>query len=180
MTVAEAAVEEVSEAPEQVAAATAAEEIPFEVVPKPRRRRRWEGQAAALAAPVDACIRSTGCASDAQCADLRHAREDAPAELAATDAGEASAQPEEVVLVMSTSGGRHWGVNVAAYHPVRGRAGAFCARNWRKGATLNDSLRKVSERGGGYDANFMGPDAEQADLACRRLQARAIQCFTIV
>jgi D-alanyl-D-alanine carboxypeptidase len=46
-------------------------------------------------------------------------------------------------------------------------------------ATLNESLRKVSERSGGYDANFMGLTQDQADLACRRLQARAIQCFTI-
>jgi D-alanyl-D-alanine carboxypeptidase len=45
--------------------------------------------------------------------------------------------------------------------------------------TLQDGLRKVVAQGGGYDANFMGLTREQADLACRRLQARAIQCFTI-
>jgi len=46
-------------------------------------------------------------------------------------------------------------------------------------ATLNDGLRKVVERGGGYDANFVGLTQDQADLACRRLQARAVQCFTM-
>ena len=33
-------------------------------------------------------------------------------------------------------------------------------------------LRKVVERKGGYDANFMGLSQENADLACRRLQSR--------
>jgi D-alanyl-D-alanine carboxypeptidase len=46
-------------------------------------------------------------------------------------------------------------------------------------ATLNDGLRKILQKGGGYDANFMGLSQDQADLACRRLQARAIQCFTL-
>ena len=40
-------------------------------------------------------------------------------------------------------------------------------------------VRKVVNRSNGYDANFMGLTQEQADLACRRLQARALQCFTI-
>lgn len=45
--------------------------------------------------------------------------------------------------------------------------------------TLAEGLRKIIDRPGGYDANFMGLTQDQADLACRRLQARAIQCFAI-
>ncbi len=87
--------------------------------------------------------------------------------------------PEEVVLVMSTSGGRSWGVNVGRFSSRSEAERALLRTQLAESATLNDSLRKVSERGGGYDANFMGLSQDQADLACRRLQARAIQCFTI-
>ena len=80
---------------------------------------------------------------------------------------------------MSTSGGRHWGVNVGRFTTRSEAERALLRTQLAESATLNDSLRKVAERGGGYDANFMGLSQEQADLACRRLQARAIQCFTI-
>jgi D-alanyl-D-alanine carboxypeptidase len=106
---------------------------------------------------------------------------DSPAEetvLASADPAPA-AEPEEVVLVMSTSGGRHWGVNVGRFTTRSEAERALLRTQLAESATLNDSLRKVSERGGGYDANFMGLSQDQADLACRRLQARAIQCFTI-
>ena len=46
-------------------------------------------------------------------------------------------------------------------------------------ATLGESLRKVVPRGSGYEANFFGLSQDEADLACRRLQARGQQCFTI-
>jgi D-alanyl-D-alanine carboxypeptidase len=46
-------------------------------------------------------------------------------------------------------------------------------------ATLAGSLRKVSEKGGGYDANFLGLSQEAAELACRRFAARSIPCLTL-
>ena len=45
--------------------------------------------------------------------------------------------------------------------------------------SLDGALRKVVARNGGFEANFMGLSRDQADLACRRLQARALQCFTV-
>ena len=45
-------------------------------------------------------------------------------------------------------------------------------------ATLNASLRKVVERKDGLDATFAGLTQDQADLACRRLNARGIECTT--
>ena len=92
---------------------------------------------------------------------------------------EASQDAPEVVTRISTSGGRHWGINVGRY-PSRASAERQLLKTaLAETATLNDSLRKVVERGGEYDANFVGLTQDQADLACRRLQARAVQCFTM-
>jgi D-alanyl-D-alanine carboxypeptidase len=85
----------------------------------------------------------------------------------------------EIVTRISTSGGRHWGVNVGRFTSRGSAERALLKIQLAESATLNDGLRKVVERGGGYDANFMGLAQDQADLACRRLQARAVQCFTI-
>jgi D-alanyl-D-alanine carboxypeptidase len=85
----------------------------------------------------------------------------------------------EVVTRISTSGGRHWGINVGRY-PSRASAERQLLKTaLAETATLNDGLRKVVERGGEYDANFVGLTQDQADLACRRLQARSVQCFTM-
>jgi|GEM_PF-1854792 len=45
--------------------------------------------------------------------------------------------------------------------------------------TLDGSLRKVVRRPQGFDANFLGMTRETADLACRRLVARNVNCFMI-
>ena len=85
----------------------------------------------------------------------------------------------EVVTRISTSGARHWGINVGRF-PSRSRAESQLLKTaLAETATLNDGLRKVVERSGEYDANFVGLTQDQADLACRRLQARAVQCFTM-
>ncbi len=85
----------------------------------------------------------------------------------------------EVVTRISTSGGRHWGVNIGRF-PSRAKAErALMQTMLSESAALNDGLRKIVQRGGGYDANFMGLTQDQADLACRRIQARGTQCFAI-
>jgi D-alanyl-D-alanine carboxypeptidase len=45
--------------------------------------------------------------------------------------------------------------------------------------TLDGALRKVVKRPTGFDANFLGMSRESADLACRRLTARNIECTTV-
>jgi D-alanyl-D-alanine carboxypeptidase len=92
---------------------------------------------------------------------------------------EASQDAPEVVTRISTSGGRHWGINVGRYPSRAGAERQLLKTALAETATLNDGLRKVVERGGEYDANFVGLTQDQADLACRRLQARAVQCFTM-
>ncbi|MFN3823266.1 MAG: serine hydrolase [Pseudorhodobacter sp.] len=104
-----------------------------------------------------------------------------PAAAPATSAAMQIAPPPapEVVTRISTSGGRHWGINLGSY-PSRAAAERTLMRTaLSESTTLRESLRKVVERRGAYEANFMGLSRDQADLACRRLQARAVTCFTL-
>lgn len=86
---------------------------------------------------------------------------------------------QEIVTRLSTSGGRHWGVNVGRY-PSRFAAEKVLLKTaLAEMATLDGTLRKVVHRPQGFDANFLGMTRENADLACRRLAARNISCFMI-
>lgn len=86
---------------------------------------------------------------------------------------------EPVVIRLSTSNARHWGVHLGKFN-TRGEAERVLLKTQlTESATLNEGLRKVVQKGGAYQANFMGLTQDQADLACRRLQARAVQCFTM-
>jgi D-alanyl-D-alanine carboxypeptidase len=86
---------------------------------------------------------------------------------------------QEVVVVMSTSGGRHFGVNVGEYSSRYDAERALLKTALAESATLNAGLRKTSQSGGKWRASFMGLTEEQAELACRRLSARAIPCETV-
>ena len=90
----------------------------------------------------------------------------------------AEAEPE-VIVRMSTSGGRNWGV-VLGQHNSRSQAErALMKAGLSDSAALGQGLRKVVARGGAYEATVLGLTQDQADLACRRLQARAQDCITI-
>jgi D-alanyl-D-alanine carboxypeptidase len=93
-------------------------------------------------------------------------------------AGSAEPQPE-VVTRVSTSEGRHWGVNVGRYPNAFKARQVLLQTALSEMSALEDSLRKVVRRPTGFDANFMGMTRDAADLACRRLQARKITCFMI-
>jgi D-alanyl-D-alanine carboxypeptidase len=88
-------------------------------------------------------------------------------------------QEAEVVVRVSTSGGRHFGVNVGKFGSRGEAEKALFKLALAESATLNQGLRKVTERNGAYRANFMGLTEEQAELACRRLRARAVDCETV-
>lgn len=93
-------------------------------------------------------------------------------------AAAAEAEPE-VVSRLSTSGGRHWGVNIGRY-PSRYHAEKVLLQTaLTEMSSLDGSLRKVVQRPHGFDANFMGMTRDSADLACRRLAARNVTCFMI-
>jgi D-alanyl-D-alanine carboxypeptidase len=88
-------------------------------------------------------------------------------------------QQQEVVSRVSTSGGRHWGVNVGRF-PSRYAAETVLVKTaLSEISTLDGTLRKVVQRPQGFDANFLGMTRETADLACRRLAARNVSCFMI-
>ena len=86
---------------------------------------------------------------------------------------------QEVVTRVSTSGGRHWGINVGRYTSEYKARKVLLTVALNEMSTLDGSLRKVVKRKGGFDANFMGMTQENADLACRRLQAKQVTCFAI-
>jgi D-alanyl-D-alanine carboxypeptidase len=118
-----------------------------------------------------------------------------PAMLAATvaptrrapifDTVEVAAAPEDVVeeaqevVVMSTSGGRHFGVMVGDYPSRYEAERALLKTALAESATLHESLRKPMQADGAWRASFMGLTEDQAELACRRLRARAVPCETV-
>jgi D-alanyl-D-alanine carboxypeptidase len=104
-----------------------------------------------------------------------------PTELVLASAGAVQApEPEaEVVERISTSGGRHWGINVGRFPSKYAAEKVLLQTALSEMSTLDGTLRKVVNRSAGFDANFMGMSREMADLACRRLQARQVTCFMI-
>ena len=83
---------------------------------------------------------------------------------------------QEVVTRVSTSGGRYWGVNVGRYPSEYKARKVLLSVALDEMSTLEGTLRKVVRRKGGFEANFMGMTQEQADLACRRLEAKHLEC----
>ncbi len=82
----------------------------------------------------------------------------------------------EIVTRLSTSGGRHFGVNVGRF-PSRHQAERVLLKTaLLELGTLDEALRKVVERPGGFDANFVGLTQAQAEQACTRLEVRNIAC----
>lgn len=109
--------------------------------------------------------------------DLVLAADREPA-VAPAPAPSQSAEPE-IVTRLSTSGGNLWGINVGRYGSRFQAEKVLLRTALAEMATLDGTLRKVTQSPRGYDANFLGMTRERADLACRRLQARNINCFMI-
>lgn len=104
--------------------------------------------------------------------------EQRPTDIVLASASAPEPEPE-VVTRVSTSGGRHWGINVGRYSSEYKARQMLLQTALNEMATLDGSLRKVVQRPAGFDANFMGMTRESADLACRRLQAKKVTCFMI-
>ena len=100
------------------------------------------------------------------------------AAIAPVDASRMQAVPE-VVTRVSTSGGRLWGINVGRFNSRGAAERVLIQTALNEPGALDGALRRVTQRSGGFDANFMGLTNEAADLACRRLQARGAMCFMI-
>lgn len=92
---------------------------------------------------------------------------------------ESAAEPEGEVITVSTSGGRHYGVNVGRFNS-NGEADRVLMKTLlAESGTLGNGLRKVVKGKRGYDANVLGLTQKEADLACSRLQAKGVQCFVL-
>lgn len=86
---------------------------------------------------------------------------------------------EEIVTNISTSGGKGYGINIGRFNSFGEADRVLMKTLLSENATLGDALRKVVQKSGGFDANFLGLSQKEADLACRRLQARGVTCFTM-
>ncbi len=87
-------------------------------------------------------------------------------------------QPE-IVTRISSSGGQHWGINVGRYVTRYNAERVLLKTALNELGTLGEALRKVANRPDGWHANFVGMTREQAELACRRLEARSTICRVI-
>ncbi len=89
-----------------------------------------------------------------------------------------SSSPEEPVVVtrMSTSGGRHWAINVGRFTSRHEAEKMLLRTALVELGTLDEALRKVVRGPKGFDANFVGLSEAKAELACRRLLAQNVDC----
>ncbi|WP_112310693.1 D-alanyl-D-alanine carboxypeptidase family protein [Pseudogemmobacter bohemicus] len=102
-----------------------------------------------------------------------------PVRMASADTGTEAPVEDLVVVSKSTSGGRGFGVAVGAYNSEYEASRALLRTGLTESATLDQGLRKVTQKGGKYRASFLGLTEEQAELACRRLRARGTVCETM-
>ncbi|MCB6179577.1 serine hydrolase [Rhodobacter sp. Har01] len=102
-----------------------------------------------------------------------------PVEMAEAAPAESAAQEDLVVIAKSTSGGSHWGVSVGAYSSRAEAERALMKTGLAESATLNGGLKKIIQKGGAFRASFLGLTEDQANLACRRLHARGMDCETM-
>ena len=102
-----------------------------------------------------------------------------PTNIVPASADIAQVTGPEIVTRISTSGGRHWGVNIGRYGSRYQAERVLLKVALNEMSTLDGSVRRVVGRSGGFDANFMGLSRETSDLACRRLIARGTPCFMI-
>lgn len=92
---------------------------------------------------------------------------------------EVSLNEPVVITRLSTSGGRHWAINVGRY-TTRDEAERVLVKTALVDITsLDEALRKVVRSPQGWEANFVGLSAERAELACRRLHAQNVNCIPV-
>ena len=170
--------------PEEVLVAEAAPE-PELVVTDPGITLAATEQPAALLGDVTdvesvvGAINLTPPDTELAAATLSAPRRQAPIFDAVETVEDPAEDAQEVVVVLSTSGGRSFGVNVGEFPSRYEAERALLKTALAESATLSEGLRKTTQAGGAWRASFMGLTEDQAELACRRLSARAIPCETV-
>jgi len=95
----------------------------------------------------------------------------------AAQAAKPAQTPQDVVTRLQPNAGRHWGINIGRYTSRAQAEKVLLRAALIETGTLDGGLRKVVKTSKGYDATFTGLSRDSADLACRRLQARNVNCF---
>ncbi|MEM6307545.1 MAG: D-alanyl-D-alanine carboxypeptidase, partial [Pseudomonadota bacterium] len=72
-----------------------------------------------------------------------------------------------------------WAINVGKYATRRDAEKVLVRTALAEMATLNGAARSIQPRNQGYEAVFSGMTRDQADLACRKLQAQHMTCLMI-
>lgn len=98
---------------------------------------------------------------------------------AAAAAPRGDAAQEIVSRSVSTSDARLWGVQVGRFGSRFEAERALIQTALSELSALDGAVRRVQQRSGGFEAHFVGLTQEQADIACRRIQARDRNCTTL-
>jgi D-alanyl-D-alanine carboxypeptidase len=90
-------------------------------------------------------------------------------------------EPEnpEIVTRMSTSNGRISGVSLGRFSTRDQAERTLITISLSDMSTFGTTTRKVVQRSGGFEANFMGMTSEEAAFACQRVTARGRDCSVI-
>lgn len=132
---------------------------------------------AADAAPADPALNDQIILTSSAPVALSAAPPPRPSQVQAVAVADTS--PTQVVARMSTSDARLWGVHLGA-HPNRHEAErTLIQTSLSESGALDGGIRRIQQRSGRFDAEFAGLTQDQADLACRRIQARNRTCITI-
>ncbi len=94
----------------------------------------------------------------------------------AVQVAEATEKKPFVVTRLSTSGGRHWAINVGRFTTRNEAERVLLQTALVEMSTLETALRKVVRSSKGWEANFVGLSEDRAAMACRRLTARNVRC----
>jgi D-alanyl-D-alanine carboxypeptidase len=103
----------------------------------------------------------------------------APRPLPEAESRAEAASAPVVVTRVTTSGGRHWAINVGRYTTRDEAERVLLQTALVEISTLDEALRKVVRSPQGWEANFVGLTEERAELACRRLQAQSVDCVPV-
>ena len=140
-----------------------------------------EAVAAVQATPAPTAV--TAPVTNAPFPQLRPTHVALTAPLAQLAIVETLATPQDtgpaVVTRVSSSGERLWGISLGFYGTRYHAEKALLKTALAEMNTLDGTLRKVLSTSKGYEANFLGMNHELASLACRRLEARQIDCNVV-
>lgn len=130
-----------------------------------------ESAANPVAEPAPKPVQAASLAGAALRPAPRPNRSEPAQELAKSDVGK-----PVVVTRLSTSGGRHWAINIGRYTTRNEAERVLLQTALVEMSTLDVALRKVTRSSKGWEANFVGLTEESAAMACRRLEARNLRC----